>query len=50
MEILRALKGGTEALNAIHKEMGVDDVEALLEETNEAITVSCRLHVAVAIR
>lgn len=39
MEILRALKGGTAALNAIHSEMSIDDVERLLEESNEAIEV-----------
>jgi hypothetical protein len=39
MEILRALKGGTDALNAIHAEMSVDDVRALLDDTNEAIAV-----------
>lgn len=41
MEILKALKGGTAALNAIHKEMSVDDVERLLEESAEAIEVRC---------
>ena len=40
LEILKALKGGTAALNAIHKEMSVDDVERLMEESNEAIEVS----------
>ena len=36
---MKALQGGTAALNAIHKEMSVDDVERLLEESNEAVEV-----------
>jgi charged multivesicular body protein 6 len=39
MEVLKALKVGTEALNKFHEEMSVEDVEALLDETNEAIEV-----------
>ncbi len=39
MEVLKALKSGTSALNAIHQEMSVEDVEKLLDETNEAIEV-----------
>jgi charged multivesicular body protein 6 len=39
MEVLKALKVGTDALNKIHEEMSVEDVEALLAETNEAIEV-----------
>ena len=39
LEVMKALKVGTEALNKIHEEMSVEDVEALLEETNEAIEV-----------
>jgi hypothetical protein len=33
------LKSGTKALNQLHDEMSVDDVETLLSETNEAIEV-----------
>jgi charged multivesicular body protein 6 len=39
MEVLKALQSGNEVLNKYHQEMSVDDVEALLEETNEAIEV-----------
>lgn len=39
LEVLKALKSGTAALNAVHKEMSVEDVENLLDETNEAIEV-----------
>jgi charged multivesicular body protein 6 len=37
LEIMKALQGGTAALNAIHAEMSVDDVERLLEESAEAV-------------
>lgn len=39
LEILKALKTGNDALNSIHQEMGVDEVEKLLADTNEAIEV-----------
>ena len=39
MEVMKALKAGNNALNSIHNQMSVEDVEALLEETNEAIQV-----------
>lgn len=39
VEVLKALKAGNAALNALHQEMSVDDVQTLLEETNEAIQV-----------
>lgn len=39
LEVMKALKAGTGALNKIHEEMSVDDVANLLEETNEAIEV-----------
>ena len=39
MEVLKALKAGNDVLNKFHQEMSVEDVEALLEETNEAIEV-----------
>jgi hypothetical protein len=40
VEALRALEAGTAALNKLHEEMSVEDVERLLEESNEAIAVS----------
>ncbi len=43
IEFLRALKIGTDALNQLHEEMSVEDVAALLEETNEAIEVRLSL-------
>lgn len=48
MEVLKALKVGTEALNKFHEEMSVEDVEALLEETNEAIEVR-RLYISTVL-
>ena len=39
MEVLKALKSGTSALNKLHEEMSVDDVANLLDDTNEAIEV-----------
>jgi hypothetical protein len=36
---LNALKAGTNALNKLHEDMSIEDVEKLLEETNEAIEV-----------
>ncbi len=39
VEIFKALKAGTAALNKIHEEMTVESVAALLDETNEAIEV-----------
>lgn len=39
MEVLKALKVGNAALNSLHQEMSIDDVENLLAETNEAIEV-----------
>lgn len=38
-QVLSALKEGTAALNKLHEEMSVDDVEELLNETKEAIEV-----------
>lgn len=43
MEVMKALKAGNNALNSIHEQMSLEDVEALLEETNEAIQVSVKL-------
>jgi hypothetical protein len=37
--VLNALKAGTAALNKLHEDMSIEDVEKLLEETNEAIEV-----------
>lgn len=39
MEVLKALKSGTNMLNKMHEEMSLEDVENLLDETNEAIEV-----------
>ena len=39
MEVMKALRSGTDALNKMHEEMSIEDVESLLEETNEAIQV-----------
>lgn len=39
MEVLKALKAGTSALNKMHDEMSVEDVANLLDETREAIAV-----------
>ena len=39
-QVLNALKEGTAALNKLHEELSVDDVEKLLDETMEAIEVS----------
>lgn len=36
---MNALKEGTVALNKLHEELSVDDVEKLLDETMEAIEV-----------
>jgi hypothetical protein len=40
--VLNALKAGTAALNKLHEDMSIEDVEKLLEETNEAIEVPSR--------
>lgn len=40
IEVLNALKAGTSALNKLHEEMSLEDVERLMEETNEAIQVT----------
>ena len=39
MEVMKALRSGTDALNKIHEQMSLEDVESLLDETNEAIEV-----------
>ncbi len=48
MEVLKALKTGTTALNKLHEEMSVDDVAALLDETNEAIEVENQINSLLA--
>lgn len=40
LEVMKALRSGTDALNKIHEQMSLEDVESLLEETNEAIQAS----------
>ena len=40
MEVLRALEAGTKALDKIHKEMPIEEVERILEESAESIEVS----------
>jgi len=37
IEVLKALKEGTEALNKMHTEMPLETVEAILEESREAL-------------
>jgi charged multivesicular body protein 6 len=39
LEVMKALQAGNKALNKLHEEMSVEDVENLLAETNEAIEV-----------
>ena len=40
MQVVTAIEAGTKELNRIHQEMPLDDVEALMEESNQAIEVS----------
>jgi GDP-L-fucose synthase len=40
MEVMKALKAGNNALNSIHEQMSLEDVEALLEETNEPYAIA----------
>lgn len=44
MEVMKALRSGTDALNKIHEQMSLEDVESLLDETNEAIEVNELFH------
>ena len=46
MEVMKALRSGTDALNKIHEQMSLEDVESLLDETNEAIEVNKLFHMA----
>jgi charged multivesicular body protein 6 len=48
LEVMKALKSGTSALNKIHEEMSLDDVCALLEDTNEAINVENSINAIIA--
>ncbi|CAE7524668.1 CHMP6, partial [Symbiodinium microadriaticum] len=48
VEALRALEAGTAALNKLHEEMSVDDVERLLEESNEAIEIENEISALLA--
>lgn len=45
VSILKAIESGTRELNRIHEERSLEDVEMLMDETNEAIEVaiSCKL-------
>lgn len=40
ISIIKAIESGTRELNRIHEERSLDDVEILMDETNEAIEVS----------
>jgi charged multivesicular body protein 6 len=48
MEVLKALKSGTNMLNKMHEEMSLDDIENLLDETNEAIEVENQINSLIA--
>lgn len=46
IKVMKALQEGTRTLNKLHEELSVEDVEKILDETNEAIEVEtflCRL-------
>ena len=48
MEVMKALRVGTDQLNKMHQEMSAEDVAALLEETNDAILVSLYLYQVIS--
>jgi charged multivesicular body protein 6 len=48
VQVLNAIKAGTSLLNAIHEEISVDDVQSLLDETNEAIEVENQINALLA--
>lgn len=48
LEVLRALQVGNTALNKLHEEMSVEDVENLLAETNEAIETENQINLMLA--
>ncbi len=39
VEVLLALEAGTKALDQLHKEMPIEEVERILEESSESIEV-----------
>lgn len=40
VDVFKAIKAGTDMLNKIHNEISIEEVEALMDETKEAIDVS----------
>lgn len=48
MEVMAALKVGTNMLNKMHEEMSLEDIEDLLEETHEAIEVENQINELLA--
>lgn len=45
LDVINAIESGTKELNRIHDERSLEDVEALMEDTNEAIEVTfCLYH------
>ena len=42
MEVLKALEVGTAALDKLHKEMPIEEVERILEESSESMEVVAR--------
>lgn len=48
MEVMKALQAGNAALNKLHDEMSVEDVENLLNETNEAIETENQINLLLA--
>lgn len=46
LSVFSAIEAGTKELNRIHEERTLEDVEALLEESNEAIEVKFFQHFA----
>jgi hypothetical protein len=48
-EVLKALKTGTNTLNKLHEEMGsLEDIENLLDQTNEAIEMENQINRVIA--
>lgn len=48
LEVMKALQAGNTALNKLHEEMSVEDVENLLAETNEAIETENQINLLLA--
>ena len=44
VEVLNALKKGNNELNKIHNEMSLDDITAILDDTNEAIEIENQIN------